>query len=73
MEKPQDFNEIYNDKRFDKNVEIPMFRVSNYDYKMYKWAKGKDCLDSMTNGWFLVRKDKLTPAEVRSFEARAKN
>lgn len=70
---PKEFNIVYKDQRVEKNVEIPMFRIENYDFKTYKWAKKKDCLDSMTNGWFLVRKDKLTPAEVRSLESRVKN
>lgn len=73
MKEPQPFNEIYNDKRYEKNEPIEMFRVANYDYKMYLWAKRKDCLDTMTNGWFLVRKDKLTPAELGSFEGKVKN
>lgn len=72
MEAPEEFNIVSNDKRVEKNIEIPLFRVTNYDFKMYKWALGKGCLDSMTNGWFLVRKDKLTPGEARSFEAKAK-
>ena len=70
---PEGFNIVYNDKRLVNNVEVPMFRIKNYDFKMYKWARDKGCLDTMTNDWYLIRKDSLRPAELRSFEAKAKN
>lgn len=66
-------------KFLDKNMPInrvtlenrnheEVYVVSNYDYKMFLWAKSKGYGGTLTNNEFVVKPDSLTPAEARRFE-----
>lgn len=54
----------------DRNHE-EVYVVSNYDYKMFLWAKSKGYGGTLTNNEFVVKPDTLTPAEARRFEKQA--
>lgn len=70
MKEPQPFNEIYNDYRLIDHENSPMFRIVNYDYKSYLWAKRKGFSEYVTNGYFLVRKSDLSPEELKMLEKK---
>lgn len=70
MDKPEPFNEVSKTTRVENHEEVPMFMVKNYDYKMFKWAKSKGFNEYMTNGWFLVRVQDLSPSERKGFESK---
>lgn len=48
-----------------------VYVVSNYDYKMFLWAKSKGYTKTLTNNEFVVEPESLTPAEKRRFEKQA--
>lgn len=48
-----------------------VYVVSNYDYKMFLWAKSKGYGKTLTNNEFVVDPSTLTPAEARRFEKQA--
>lgn len=48
-----------------------VYVVSNYDYKMFLWAKSKGYTKTLTNNEFVVDPSTLTPAETRRFEKQA--
>lgn len=47
-----------------------VFVVTNYDYKMFLWAKSKGYGNTLTNLEFTVSPESLTPAEARRFERK---
>lgn len=67
---PAPFNRIFRDQRVVGHDEIQMYRVQNYDYKMFAWARKKGFTEFLTNDWFLVPVDKLTVAEKANFEKK---
>lgn len=72
MGEKAEFNQISRTTRLEDHEDKEYFMVSNYDYNMFKWAKSKGFDNTMTNGWFLVPKDKLSVSEVHNFEKRIK-
>lgn len=62
----RDFNKITsfesNGKRF--------FRISNYDYNTFKWARGAGFADMISNDCIDMPEDKLTTNQKRAFERR---
>ena len=69
-------------KMLDKNMPLnrvtletrdheEVYVVTNYDYKMFLWAKSKGYGKTLTNTEFTVLPSTLTPAEARRFEKQA--
>ena len=69
-------------KMLDKNMPLnrvtlenrnheEVYVVTNYDYKMFIWAKSKGYGNTLTNTEFTVSPSTLTPAEARRFEKQA--
>lgn len=70
MTEPRAFNIVYNDSRLEDHSYIEMYRVVNYDFKMFQWARKKGFTQYMNNDWFLVPKDSLTDKEKENFEKK---
>ena len=70
MEQKQPFNSVTKTSRLENHDDAPMYMVTNYDYKMFQWCREKNLMESLSNGWFLVPVDKLSPAEKKHFESR---
>lgn len=47
-----------------------VYVITNYDYKMFLWAKNNGHGNTLTNLEFTVSPESLTPAEMRRFERR---
>lgn len=73
QKEPLKLNEIYNDSRLENHDNREMFRIANYDYKSFLWAKSKGFSDYITNGYLLIPKDVLSPAELKSFDKKVLN
>lgn len=48
-----------------------VYVVTNYDYKMFIWAKSKGYTKTLSNTEFTVSPSTLTPAEARRFARQA--
>lgn len=48
------------------------FRITNYDYKMFKWAMAGGLTERTTNDYIDLPSDKLTDKQRRAFERRCK-
>lgn len=70
MDKPEQFNAVSKTTRLINHDNVPMYMISNYDIKMYKWAKGKGCSENITNNWFLLKEEDLSESEKRKLDAR---
>lgn len=70
MDKPEPFNQISMTTRLEGHEDKEFFMVKNFDYKMFKWAVAKKFTYYMTNQWFLIPIDKLSPSEKHNFEKR---
>lgn len=46
------------------------YRITNYDYKMLKWAKGLGTKLEFEDDWVDIPADKLTNSQREAFEAR---
>lgn len=46
------------------------YRITNYDYKTFKWARTAGLVDSISNDYIDLPKDKLTTNQSRGFERR---
>ena len=57
------FNLVYSDNRTINHQNVEMYRVVNYDWKMYRWARKRKFIEYMTNDWFLIPIEKLTEKE----------
>ena len=64
------FNQVSKVNRLENHDERDYFMIKNYDYKMFKWAIKRKYTEYMTNGWFLIPVDDLSPAEKHNFEKR---
>lgn len=62
----QKFDQI--EKVTVKGVEY--FRIKNYSYKMYKWAKQNNFLWLASNGFIDIPVEKLSDSQRRAFEKR---
>jgi hypothetical protein len=67
LNKDMPINRVTLENRNHEEVYV----VSNYDYKMFLWAKSKGYTKTLTNNEFVVEPESLTPAEKRRFEKQA--
>lgn len=67
LSKDMPLNRVTLENRNHEEVYV----VTNYDYKMFLWAKSKGYGKSLTNVEFIVDPSTLTPAEARRFEKQA--
>lgn len=61
-----DFNQV-------SMVEIndsPYYRITNYDFKTYRWAKEHDFLWSVSNAYMDIPKDKLSVAQQKALDSK---
>lgn len=68
LDKDMPLNRVTLERRGTDDVYV----VSNYDYKMFLWAKSKGFGDTINNLQFTVSPSSLTPAEAKRFSQRAK-
>lgn len=54
----------------DNNVN-KWVRITNYDYKTFKWAKGNGFVSGLTNDFLDIPVDKLNNNQLKAFERRA--
>lgn len=47
-----------------------VYRVTNYDYKMFKWARANKLADGISNDYIDLPEDKLTELQRREFDRR---
>lgn len=47
-----------------------VYRVTNYDYKTFKWAKSGGFIDGVSNDYMDLPSDKLTTNQRRAFDRR---
>lgn len=55
--------------KFESNGK-DFYRISNYDYQMFKWAKENGFADRISNDCIDMPADKLTTNQIRAFERR---
>lgn len=67
VDKDMPINRVTLEHRGNDDVYV----VSNYDYKMFLWAKSKGFGDTINNLQFVVSPSSLTPAELHRFEKQA--
>lgn len=68
LDKDMPLNRVTLERRGTDDVYV----VSNYDYKMFLWAKNKGYGSTITNNDFVVPPETLTPAEAKRFSQHAK-
>ena len=47
-----------------------VYRITNYDYKTFKWAKSGGLIDGISNDYIDLPADKLTANQRRAFDRR---
>lgn len=47
-----------------------VYRITNYDYKTFKWAKSEGFMDRVSNDYIDLPADKLTTNQRRAFDRR---
>ena len=47
-----------------------IYRVTNYDYKTFKWARANGLMEMVNNDYMDLPEDKLTTNQRRAFERR---
>lgn len=67
LDKDMPINRVTLEHRGTDDVYV----VSNYDYKMFLWAKSKGFGDTISNLQFIVPPSSLTPAELNRFQKQA--
>ena len=60
------FNQISKTNIAGKEV----YRITNYDYKTFKWAKSGGFINEVSNDYIDLPTDKLTTNQKRAFERR---
>jgi len=55
----------------DDNVS-KWVRITNYDYKTFKWAKENGFISGLTNDFIDIPVDKLNNNQLKAFEKRAR-
>lgn len=72
MNSPEPFNKIAKTTYQVGHEEKYGYRIENYDYRMFVWGieKSPYCSETMTNNWFIVPEDCLSPAEKKRFEEK---
>ena len=64
----REFNKVTKTKVLDKEV----YRVTNYNYQNYKWAKAQGFVDRISNDVIEIESSKLPDNTRRAFERRCK-
>lgn len=64
----RNFNQI--DKITIAGKEV--YRITNYDYKTFKWAKSEGFIEGISNDYIDLLTDKLTTNQRRAFDRRMK-
>lgn len=62
----RDFNQVSKTDIAGKEV----YRITNYDYKTFKWARSEGFIDGVSNDYIDLPADKLTTNQRRAFERR---
>jgi hypothetical protein len=62
----RDFNQVSKINIAGKEV----YRITNYDYKTFKWARVEGLMDKVSNDYMDLPIDKLTTNQRRAFERR---
>lgn len=62
----RDFNQISKTSIAGKEV----YRITNYDYKTFKWARTEGLIDGVSNDYMDLPEDKLTTNQKRALERR---
>lgn len=62
----REFNQV--DKVTIAGKEV--YRVTNYDYKTFKWAKSGGFVEAISNDYIDLPEDKLTANQKRAFDRR---
>lgn len=60
------FNQVSKTNVAGKEV----YRITNYDYKTFKWARAEGLMDSVSNDYIDLPEDKLTTNQRRAFDRR---
>lgn len=68
LSKPGDLNKISKTDWLIDHDKVPVYMVSDYDYKMFKWARSKKLTEYMTNQWFIVPESSLSASEKHKFD-----
>lgn len=64
----REFNQVTKTNILDKEV----YRVTNYNYQNFKWAKNNGFADRISNDFIDIAPDKLDDKTKRAFERRCK-
>ena len=64
-------NRTSKEKYYEKNIAKTGFRITNYSYSIFNWARNKGIIEQIDNVSLVVPADKLTPAEVARFDSQA--
>lgn len=62
----RDFNQVSKINIAGKEA----YRITNYDYKTFKWAKSGGFIDGVSNDYMDLPADKLTTNQRRAFDRR---
>ena len=62
----RDFNQVSKVNIAGKEA----YRITNYDYKTFKWAKTEGFVDTVSNDYIDLLTDKLTANQKRAFDRR---
>lgn len=62
----RDFNQVSKTNIAGKEV----YRITNYDYKTFKWARTGGFIDGVSNDYMDLPADKLTTNQRRAFDRR---
>lgn len=62
------------DEKFNvvQRVNEEGYSILNYDHSIYLWAREKGLRDYMAPSYITIPKEKLTEAEIKSFENKVK-
>jgi len=73
MKEPEPFNVVQKTTVPYKHQTVDAYRVLNYDYNMFMWAKERVCCDTITNNYFVVMENELSEQERASFDKKCEN
>lgn len=62
----RDFNQVSKTNIAGKEV----YRITNYDYKTFKWARSEGFINGVSNDYIDLPEDKLTTNQRRAFDRR---
>lgn len=73
FDKPREWNEIYKATHTISHEEKPFFRIINYTYSTFLWARRNGFVDFLDNNVIDIPEDKLSPSQVKQFNSKVKN